>query len=214
MADCPIRHWPFTIRQAEAMTGTSRNPLQRRHYAVAAWCAVLVVGMVGASYAAVPLYRLFCQVTGYDGTPRRAEQAPDKDKVLDKTVTIRFDGNVAPGLPWTFEPVETTMTVKLGENAMAYYRATNTSDRPITATATYNILPEVAASYFNKIQCFCFTEQLLEPGQSVEMPVNFFIDPEIVNDRDARGVTHVTVSYTFYPVPMAGVAGKSAGKSG
>jgi cytochrome c oxidase assembly protein subunit 11 len=196
------------------MTGTPHNPLQRRHRAIAAWCAVLVVAMVGASYAAVPLYRMFCQVTGFDGTPRRAERAPDQDKVLDKTVTVRFDGNVAPGLPWQFGPVQTTMTVKLGENAFAYYRATNTSDRPVKATAAYNIAPEIAASYFNKIDCFCFTEQVLEPGQSAELPLNFFIDPAIVNDRDARGVTHITVSYTFYPVAMPGVAEKSTGKPG
>ena len=195
------------------MTGTPSNPLQRRHRAIAAWCLVLVAAMVGASYAAVPLYRMFCQATGYDGTPRRAERAPDQ--VLDKTVTVRFDGNVAPDLPWRFEPVQTTMTVRLGENLMAYYRATNTSDRPIAATAAYNIAPEIAASYFNKIDCFCFTEQVLQPGESAELPLNFFIDPAIVRDKDARGVTHITVSYTFYPVAKpGGVAQKSTEKSG
>jgi cytochrome c oxidase assembly protein subunit 11 len=195
------------------MTGTPNPPLNRRHRAIAAWCLVLVAAMVGASYAAVPLYRMFCEATGYDGTPRRAERAPDQ--VLDKTVTVRFDGNVAPDLPWRFEPVQTTMTVRLGENLMAYYRATNTSDRPITATAAYNISPEIAASYFNKIDCFCFTEQVLQPGESAELPLNFFIDPAIVGDRDARGVAQVTVSYTFYPVAEAGgVAQKSGGKPG
>jgi cytochrome c oxidase assembly protein subunit 11 len=194
------------------MTGTRHSPLQRRHRAIALWCAVLVVGMVGASYAAVPLYRLFCQVTGYDGTPRRAAQP--SDRMVEKTVTVRFDGNVAPGLPWRFEPVENTMTVKLGENAVATYRATNTSDRRIVATATYNILPEIAASYFNKVQCFCFTEQALEPGETAELGLSFFIDPEIVGDKDARGVTHVTVSYTFYPVAAPGVAEKPTSRSG
>ena len=194
------------------MTGTINNPLLRRHRAIAAWCFVLVAAMVGASYAAVPLYRMFCEATGYDGTPRRAEKAPDQ--VLDKTVTIRFDGNVSPDLPWRFEPVRITMTVRLGENLMAYYRATNTSDRAIKATAAYNIAPEIAASYFNKIDCFYFTEQVLEPGQTAELPLNFFIDPAIVKDRDARGVTQVTVSYTFYPVAMPGVAEKSTGKPG
>jgi cytochrome c oxidase assembly protein subunit 11 len=195
------------------MTGTPKKPLQRRHGAVAAWCVVLVAAMVGASYAAVPLYRIFCQVTGFDGTPRRAERAPDQ--VLEKTVTIRFDGNVAPDLPWQFGPVATTMKVKLGENAMAYYHATNTSDRRIVATAAYNIFPEVAASYFNKIECFCFTEQVLEPGQSVDMPLNFFIDPKIADDRDTRGIAQITVSYTFYPVAAPnGVAAKPAGSSG
>ncbi len=190
------------------MTGTSSTPLQRRHRAIAAWCAVVVVAMVGASYAAVPLYRLFCQVTGYDGTPRRAAQP--SERVVERTVTVRFDGNVAPGLPWRFEPVQNTMTVKLGENAVATYRATNTSDRRIVATATYNILPEIAAPYFNKVQCFCFTEQALEPGQTAELALSFFIDPEIVGDKDARGVTHVTVSYTFYPVAAPGVAEKTS----
>jgi cytochrome c oxidase assembly protein subunit 11 len=195
------------------MTGTPHNPLQRRHRAIAFWCAAVVVAMVGASYAAVPLYRMFCAATGFDGTPRRAEKAPDR--VLDKTVVVRFDGNVAPGLPWEFGPVETTMTVKLGENLMAYYRATNTSDRPIKATAAYNISPEIAASYFNKIDCFCFTEQVLQPGETAELPLNFFVDPVIAEDRDARGVTHITVSYTFYPVATpAGVAQKPTGSSG
>jgi cytochrome c oxidase assembly protein subunit 11 len=195
------------------MTGTPNTPLQRRHRAIAAWCLVLVAGMVGASYAAVPLYRMFCEATGFDGTPRRAERAPDR--VLDNTVTVRFDGNVAPDLPWRFEPVQTTMTVRLGDNLMAYYRATNISDRPITATAAYNISPEIAASYFNKIDCFCFTEQVLQPGESAELPLNFFIDPAVVRDRDARGVAQITVSYTFYPVAKpGGVAQEFSGKPG
>jgi cytochrome c oxidase assembly protein subunit 11 len=134
--------------------------------------------------------------------------------MVEKTVTVRFDGNVAPGLPWRFEPVENTRTVKLGENAVAIYRATNTSDQRIVATATYNILPEIAASYFNKLQCFCFTEQALEPGETAELALSFFIDPEIVGDKDARGVTHVTVSYTFYPVAAPGVAEKPTSRSG
>ena len=181
---------------------------------LAAWCAALVVAMVGAAYAAVPLYRLFCQVTGFDGTPRIAAKAPDT--VLEKTITVRFDANVAPGLPWRFEPVQTTMTVRIGENALAFYRAVNTSDRPVTGTATYNILPEVAAAYFSKIQCFCFTEQVLEPGKTMEFPVSFFIDPLIVGDKDARHVTHVTVSYTFHPLAARkpGVAEKRTGKPG
>jgi len=195
------------------MTGTPNTPLPRRHRAIAAWCLVLVAGMVGASYAAVPLYRMFCEATGFDGTPRRAERAPDR--VLDNTVTVRFDGNVAPDLPWRFEPVQTTMTVRLGDNLMAYYRATNISDRPITATAAYNISPEIAASYFNKIDCFCFTEQVLQPGESAELPLNFFIDPAVVRDRDARGVAQITVSYTFYPVAKpGGVAQEFSGKPG
>jgi cytochrome c oxidase assembly protein subunit 11 len=193
----------------EARTRT----LGRRHRAVALWCAGVALAMVGAAYAAVPLYRLFCQATGFDGTPRIAS-APSSH-VLDKTLTIRFDANVAPGLGWRFEPVHTTMQVKIGENALAFYRATNTSDRPVRGTATFNVLPEQTAVFFNKLECFCFKEQLLQPGETMEMPVSFFIDPQIVADKDARGVTDITLSYTFYPVaPKAGVAGTPAGASG
>ena len=120
--------------------------LRRRHRVLAMWCAALVVTMVGAAYAAVPLYRLFCQITGFDGTPRVATRAPDT--ILEKTVTVRFDGNVAPGLPWRFEPVQPTVQVRIGENMLAYYRATNVSDRTVRGTATYNVLPEVVAAYF------------------------------------------------------------------
>jgi cytochrome c oxidase assembly protein subunit 11 len=184
--------------------------LGRRHRAVALWCAGVAVAMVGAAYAAVPLYRLFCQATGFDGTPRIAS-APST-QVLDKTLTIRFDANVAPGLGWRFEPVHTTTQVRIGENALAFYRATNTSDRPIRGTATFNVLPEQTAVFFNKLECFCFKEQLLQPGESLEMPVSFFIDPQIVSDKDARGVTVITLSYTFYPVaPKPGVAEMPAG---
>jgi cytochrome c oxidase assembly protein subunit 11 len=193
----------------------SSGDLRRRHILLAAWCFVLVFAMVGAAYAAVPLYRMFCQLTGFDGTPRVATRAPDT--ILEKTVTIRFDGNVAPGLPWRFEPVQTTMQVKIGENMLAFFRATNVSGRTVKGTATYNVFPEVAAVYFNKIQCFCFTEQVLEPGQSVEFPVSFFVDPQIVNDKDARNVNTITLSYTFHIVPTpnpSGVAAKGGDKSG
>jgi cytochrome c oxidase assembly protein subunit 11 len=198
------------------MVERSSSPLQRRHRLLAAWLALLVVAMVGAAYAAVPLYRLFCQVTGVDGTPRIAAKAPDPSAILERTVIVRFDGNVAPGLPWRFGPVQNTMTVRIGENAIAYYKATNLSDRPVKGTATYNILPEAAAAFFNKIQCFCFTEQVLQPGETADFPVSFFIDPQIVGDRDARTVTQVTVSYTFHPmaVPKPGVAEKRAGNAG
>jgi cytochrome c oxidase assembly protein subunit 11 len=191
----------------------------RRHRATALWCAALVAAMVGATYAAVPLYRLLCQVTGFDGTPRVAS-APSAT-VLDRTIVVRFDANVAPGLGWRFEPVERTATVRIGENALAFYRATNPTDRSIHGTATYNVFPEQAAPFFNKLQCFCFTEQVLEPGQSVEMPVSFFIDPQIVSDKNAGSTTHITLSYTFYPVqPKPGLASpgpdaaKPAGESG
>jgi cytochrome c oxidase assembly protein subunit 11 len=194
------------------MTGDSgRNALHGRHRAVAVWCAVLVAAMVGAAYASVPLYRLFCQVTGFDGTPRVATKP--SDTIIDKAITVRFDANVAPGLPWRFEPVQTTAKVRIGENVLAFYRATNRSDQPVRGMATFNVLPEQVAPFFNKLQCFCFTEQLLQPGESLEMPVSFFIDPQIAGDKDAHAVTHVTLSYTFYPVaaPKPGVAGKDSG---
>jgi len=193
------------------MTSETNNQApSRRHRATALWCAALVAVMVGAAYASVPLYRLFCQVTGFDGTPRIAN-APST-QVLDKTVDIRFDANVAPGLAWRFEPARNTMQVKIGENTLAFYRATNLSDRPLRGTATYNVLPEQAAPFFNKLECFCFKEQLLQPGESLEMPVSFFIDPQIASDKDARGVTDITLSYTFYPVaPKPGMAETPAG---
>ncbi len=189
---------------------TNSQAPDRRHRATALWCAALVAVMVGAAYASVPLYRLFCQVTGFDGTPRIAN-APST-QVLDKTVDIRFDANVAPGLAWRFEPARNTMQVKIGENTLAFYRATNLSDRPLRGTATYNVLPEQAAPFFNKLECFCFKEQLLQPGETLEMPVSFFIDPQIVGDKDAHGVRHITLSYTFYPVtpPQPGLAERPA----
>jgi len=154
--------------------------------------------MAGLTAAAVPLYRMFCQSTGYNGTPVRAEKAPDA--VVDRVITIRFDANVTPGMAWTFEPVQRTIDVKVGESTLAFYRAHNTSDKAITGAASFNVAPDVAGSYFSKIQCFCFTEQTLAAGESVEMPVSFFVDPSIMKDRDADSVRDITLSYTFYPV--------------
>ncbi len=185
----------------------------RRHRRTAVWCAGVVVAMVGASYAAVPLYRLFCEATGIDGTPRIASKP--SDKVLDRTINIRFDANVSPGMPWSFEPVQRTVDVKLGETTLVLYRATNTSDHTIRGTATFNVFPEQSGPFFNKLECFCFKEQTLAPGESIDMPVSFFVDPAIVNDKDARGITHITLSYTFYPVaPKPGLAEKRDGKTG
>ena len=196
------------------MTDRAHTRLQRRHRAIAAWCAVLVLAMVGAAYASVPLYRLFCQVTGFDGTPRIASKP--SSVVLQRAITVRFDANVAPGLAWRFEPAQPTVEVKIGENALAFYRATNTSDTAVRGTATYNVLPEQAAVFFNKLECFCFKEQLLQPGQTAEFPVSFFVDPQIVTDKDARAVTHITLSYTFHPVvaPGPGLADKRDDKAG
>ena len=146
-------------------------------------CLAAVAGMGALSYAAVPLYRMFCQATGYGGTTQRAEKAPDV--VLDRVITVRFDANVTPGMAWTFEPEQRTVDVKVGETTLAFYTATNTSDQPITGEATFNVSPDIAGSYFAKIECFCFKEQRLEAGQPVEMPVSFFVDPTIMKDRDA-----------------------------
>jgi cytochrome c oxidase assembly protein subunit 11 len=193
------------------MTDATRpdQQLARRHRKVAVWCAAVVAGMVGASYAAVPLYRMLCELTSFDGTPQRAS-APS-DVVLEQTMTIRFDANTAPGFAWTFEPEQRTVDVRIGETTLAFYRATNTSDRALTGTSTFNVFPEQAAVFFNKLECFCFKEQTLEPGQSIDLPVSFFVDPQIVHDKNAGGTTHITLSYTFYPVvSKPGLAEKPA----
>jgi cytochrome c oxidase assembly protein subunit 11 len=162
-----------------------------------AWTMVLIVGgMLGLSYAAVPLYEAFCRATGFGGTPLVAQS--DDHPVIARTMVVRFDSNTDPGLPWRFEPDQRKVTVHLGEQKLVYFRATNLSDRPIVGTATYNITPEASAKWFNKIQCFCFTEQLLKPGQTVDMPVLFFVDPDMDKDRRYDDVHTVTLSYTFY----------------
>lgn len=176
-----------------------------RHGIVGLSLAGLVAAMVGLSFASVPLYRLFCQATGYGGVTQRAERAPGE--ILDRTITIRFDGNVAAGLPWSFAPVRQTMDVKIGETALAFYRATNRAKTPVTGRAIFNVAPEQAGLYFTKIQCFCFTEQTLAAGASVEMPVTFFVDPKIVDDEDTKNITEITLSYTFFATdPRAPVA--------
>ncbi len=175
---------------------------------VAGGVAVL---MLGAAFASVPLYRLFCQVTGYGGTTQRA--AKPADRILDRTITVRFDANVAPGLGWRFEPVVRTMDVRIGETALGLYRATNTSDRPLTGTASYNVTPDQAGVYFNKLACFCFTEQTLAPGETVDMPVSFFVDPALVDHADTRGLSQITLSYTFFPVAQPKDAAAARGET-
>jgi len=156
-----------------------------------------VAGMVGLAYASVPLYELFCQVTGYGGTPQVATVAPGP--VSDKKIVIRFDANTNPKLPWKFKAAQTEMTVKLGEQTLAFYEAQNLDREDVTGTAVFNVTPLKAGPYFSKIECFCFTEQTLTAGQRIDMPVQFFIDPEIFTDPDTKDVTTVTLSYTFYP---------------
>ena len=169
-----------------------------RNFRVAAIAGSLAFAMLGLAYASVPLYRLFCQATGFNGTTQRAEAAPQK--TLDNTVSVRFDANTSANLGWSFHAVQTAMTVKIGEQAIAYYRAVNTSAQPLTGTAVFNVTPVTAGAYFNKIECFCFTEQTLQPGESVDFPVVFFVDPGMLNDPDAADIKEITLSYSFYPV--------------
>jgi cytochrome c oxidase assembly protein subunit 11 len=182
--------------------------------AVALSCVAAVVFMTGAAFAAVPLYKLYCQVTGYGGTTQKAIEP--SHVMLDRTITVRFDANVTPGMKWKFEPVQHTMDVKLGENALAFYKATNISDHSITGTAAFNVAPDVAGIHFSKVQCFCFQEQTLAPGESVEMPVSFFVAPALASDPDAAHLSSLTLSYTFYPVdkPQNAVAAKPTGEPG
>ncbi len=172
--------------------------------------------MVGLSFAAVPLYRIFCQATGYDGTPRRAAAASAAS--IDRDITVRFDASVSSALGWKFQPVQRALRLKIGENALAFFTAENLTAEPLTGTATFNITPEIAASYFNKVQCFCFTQQHLAPGQKADLPVSFFIDPAIVDDPDAKDVSEITLSYTFFKAnkpdaAAAAVSGKGAASS-
>ena len=164
----------------------------------AAVCAVFVAGMVAMSFAAVPLYRIFCQVTGYGGTTRQAAAAPAE--TIDRFVMVRFDANVANRLGWSFRPLEREVKLRLGEIGEVAFLAVNRSAVTTTGTATFNVTPADAGTYFNKIACFCFTEQTLAAGQSAEMPVTFFVDPAFAGDPDLATITTITLSYTFFPV--------------
>jgi cytochrome c oxidase assembly protein subunit 11 len=169
---------------------------ERRTRVTAAALAGLVAGMVGLSFASVPLYRMFCQATGYGGTPK-TEGVARPIGVGDEWVTVRFDTNVNSSLPWRFQPDKRQVRLRLGEETLAHFTAANLSDRPITGTATFNVVPEKVARYFSKLECFCFTEQTLAPGQEVSMPVVFFVDPALARDAIARDATTITLSYTF-----------------
>lgn len=160
----------------------------------------VAVTMASLSFAAVPFYDWFCRVTGFGGTTSVATAAPDT--ILDQTIKIRFDASIEPGMPWEFRPVQRTMEVRIGENALAFYEAYNPSSRVVAGTASYNVTPDAAGGYFSKIACFCFTEQVLQPGERVEMPISFFVDPEIVKDREGKFVKEITLSYTFYETPL------------
>jgi cytochrome c oxidase assembly protein subunit 11 len=180
------------------MTDVNQNGQAKRvsNSAIFAGCAVFVAGMVGAAYASVPLYRLFCQVTGYNGTTQRVEQY--SDKILNKPIQVTFDANISPGLNWEFKPAK-SVNPKIGETVQIEYTATNRSSKPTTGSAVFNVTPMEAGAYFNKVECFCFTEQTLQPGQSVQMPVVFFVDPELATAQETKNIKTITLSYTFYP---------------
>lgn len=163
---------------------------------VAVTLAGVVVAMIGVSFASVPLYRLFCQVTGFGGTTQVAESAPQE--ISERVIAVRFNADVNPKLPWRFGPVEREVKVQVGENRLAFYRAKNISDRPVTGTATFNVTPLKAGQYFSKVACFCFTEQRLDPDQEIDMPVSFFVDPAILDDPELDDVNTITLSYTFF----------------
>ncbi len=158
------------------------------------------LGMAGMAWAAVPLYDLFCRVTGYGGTTQVATEG--SDRVLERMVTVRFDASTGRDMPWKFRPVQTAMQIRIGETALAFYEAYNPTDRVIAGTASYNVSPSSVGGYFAKIECFCFTEQVLQPGERVEMPVTFYVDPEMVDDPETEGVTTITLSYTFYETEL------------
>ncbi len=160
----------------------------------------LVVVMVGLSFAAVPFYDWFCRVTGFGGVTNVAEAAPDE--VLDRTITVRFDANTAPGVPWRFRPMTRTVDVRIGETVLIFYEAESLSEEPTAGSASFNVAPYLAGSYFAKIACFCFEMQVLEPGERVEMPVTFFVDPAIVDDPQAGLLKQITLSYTMHPAEL------------
>ncbi|WP_299943786.1 cytochrome c oxidase assembly protein [uncultured Ruegeria sp.] len=174
-----------------AMTGPQKTVAQ----------TVGVVVLMGSlAWASVPFYDWFCRVTGFGGTTGVAEVAPDE--ILDRTITVRFDASKAKDMAWEFKPVERQMEVRIGETGLAFYEAYNPTDRPIAGQASYNVAPYSAGGYFQKIACFCFEEQVLQPGERVEMPVTFFVDPEIVDDLEAKYVHTITLSYTFYEIDL------------
>ncbi len=174
------------------------SPAHRRgHGWIAGVCAAGVFGMVGMAYAAVPFYRAFCQATGFDGTVRRVERAPTQ--VIDRRITVRFDANVR-GLPWTFTPEQVAQTIKLGQGGLAFFNVTNHGSAPLTGRAAYNVTPESAGPYFLKTQCFCFSNQTIQPGQTERFPVIYYVEPKFATDPNTDTFQEITLSYTFFPV--------------
>jgi cytochrome c oxidase assembly protein subunit 11 len=160
----------------------------------------IAAGMVALSFAAVPLYQIFCQITGFGGTPLRADAG--SEIVLDETIKVTFDASIESGMPWTFKPVQHEMEIPIGETGLAFYTAHNPTDKPVAGTAVFNVAPFKVGPYFVKIDCFCFTEQVLRPGETVDMPVTFYVDPEIRTDRNTEEVKGLTLSYTFYETEL------------
>lgn len=187
----------------------SPTDINRSHRKIAGGCVLFVGFMLGAAYAAVPLYDMFCRATGFGGTTQVATAAPAS--VLDREMTIRFDGNVSRELNWAFQPEVNAVKVKVGETKLVMFKAKNLSDKPLTGTATYNVTPETTGAYFSKLECFCFTKQTLQPGEEIEMPVAFFVDPSIADERELDRTGQITLSYTFFPVKDSPVAAAEAG---
>lgn len=184
--------------------------VENRNLRTAALAGLLALAMLGLGYASVPLYRMFCQVTGFGGTTQRASEAQaDLASQFAKSagtreISIRFDATTAPNLPWTFKALQVTDAVQIGVRDMAFFSARNNGHEAITGTATFNVEPEYAGKYFNKVQCFCFTEQTLQPGQEVRMPVLYFVDPAILDDENAKDLEQITLSYTFHRTQPSG----------
>lgn len=176
----------------------SDNQRKKNNISIALALVGLVIGMVCLAYAAVPLYRIFCDVSGFGGATRQSSQVPDH--TLSRKITVRFNADVSPDIYWDFKPLQPYVEVSLGENRLAFFEATNRSSEPVTGVATFNVTPDKAGAYFNKVQCFCFNNQTLQPGQTVQMPVSFFIDPAMNDDPNMAEVTTLTLSYTFFRV--------------
>ncbi|MGB8819034.1 MAG: cytochrome c oxidase assembly protein [Rhizobiaceae bacterium] len=179
-----------------ASPAPDKSKSRRSDLTVAIACVAFFAAMIGVTYASVPLYKLFCQVTGYGGTTQTADRG--SAKILDRTITVRFDANVSSELPWEFQPKQREVTIKLGETANIAYTAKNLFGTPTRGKASFNVVPELAGAYFNKLECFCFTDTTLKPGETLDMPVVFFVDPEIVNELDLKDIKTITLSYTFF----------------
>jgi cytochrome c oxidase assembly protein subunit 11 len=192
----------------------SASPIQNRNRRTALYAALGALAMLGLGFAAVPLYQLFCQVTGFGGTTQRASVHEAGQVQIGSTMmSVRFDSNIDSALPWRFEPSQLTQEMPIGTRKLAFYHAENLSDKPVTGVASFNVQPELAGLYFKKVHCFCFNEQTLQPGQKVEMPVQYYVDPAILKDPEAARIKQITLSYTFHPSADQSAAVKVAAKA-